>query len=223
MVNKKLIPYQIAVVGPSGKGKTMSFRNMNPETCGYINMEGKPLPFINKFKHYCIPNTWQECYSKLIEYAKSPEITEVVLDSFSAYVDSLLETARKTKKGFDTWNMYNEEIGKLLYLITKYPKDIIVTGHSANVESDSGVEERRIAVKGNEWNKAGVESKFTIVLYADVRRDPLSGKANYILNLNSDGVTSAKTPPMFIEEGEDYISNDANAFLQRVRNKLSNG
>lgn len=44
--------------------------------------------------------------------------------------------------------MYNEEIGKLLYLITKYPKDILVTGHSANVETESGVEERRVAVKG---------------------------------------------------------------------------
>lgn len=92
-------PYQIAVVSASGKGKTMSFRNMNPETCGFINAEGKPLPFINKFKHYCTPNTWTETYQKLIEYGKDPEITEVVLDSFSAYIDSLLKTARETKKG----------------------------------------------------------------------------------------------------------------------------
>jgi len=223
MKDEKVIPYQIGLVGQSGKGKTMSFRNMNTETCGFINMEGKPLPFVNNFKHFSSPNTWQECYSKLIEFAKEPTITEVVLDSFSAYVDSLLETARKTKKGFDTWNMYNEEIGKLLYLITKYPKDIIVTGHSANVETESGVEERRIAVKGNEWNKAGIESKFTVVLFADVRRDPMTGKSNYILELNSDGKTSAKTPPMFVEEGEEFISNDANAFLQRIRTKLSNG
>lgn len=96
----KRVPYQIAIVGQSGKGKTMSFRNMNPETCGFINMEGKPLPFINKFKHYSVPNTWQEAYNKLIEFMKDPLITEVVLDSFSAYVDSLLETARKAKKGY---------------------------------------------------------------------------------------------------------------------------
>lgn len=222
-MTKSLIPYQIAIVGPSGKGKTMSFRNMNPESCGFINMEGKPLPFINKFKHFAIPNTWQECYNKLIEYAKNPEITEVVLDSFSAYVDSLLETARKTKKGFDVWSLYNEEIGKLLYLITKYPKDIIVTGHSANVESEAGVEERRMSVKGNEWNKAGVESKFTIVVFANVIRDPMTGIAKYVLELNSDGKTSAKTPPMFVEEGEGHIVNDANEFLKRIRTKLSNG
>jgi hypothetical protein len=213
-------PYQIAVVSASGKGKTMSFRNMNPETCGFINAEGKPLPFINKFKHYCTPNTWTETYQKLIEYGKDPEITEVVLDSFSAYIDSLLKTARETKKGFDTWNMYNEEIGKLIFLIKKYPKDILVTGHSANVETETGVLERRMAVKGNEWNKTGVEKDFTIVVFADVMMK--DNKRDYIFNLLSDGTTSAKTPPIFLPEGKEIIPNDCNEFLTHIRTTLSN-
>ena len=91
--------YQFAIVGMSGKGKTMSFRNMSPDTTGFINAECKPLPFINKFKYYSTPKDWQETYQKLIEFAKNPDITEVVLDSFSAYVDSLLKTAREIKKG----------------------------------------------------------------------------------------------------------------------------
>ena len=219
----KQIPYQITIVGQSGKGKTMAFRNMNPKTCAFINMEGKPLPFENKFQKYFMPDTWQECYQNLAECYKDETITEVVFDSFSAYVDSLLKTARETKKGFDTWNMYNEEIGKLLYLIQKYNKDIIVTGHSANVETELGIEERRIAVKGNEWNKAGIESKFTIVLFAEVLRDPMTNKAQYKLIFNSDGKTSAKTPPMFLEENEENIDNDMSAFLERMRTKLSNG
>ena len=119
--------------------------------------------------------------------------------------------------------MYNEEIGKLLYLIQKYNKDIIVTGHSANVETELGIEERRIAVKGNEWNKAGIESKFTIVLFAEVLRDPMTNKAQYKLIFNSDGKTSAKTPPMFLEENEENMGNDMSAFLVRMRTKLSNG
>lgn len=93
-------PYQIAIVGMSGKGKTMAFRNMNPKTCGYINAECKPLPFVNKFSNYKTPKTWQETYDTLIEYYKKDDITEVVLDSFSAYVDSLLKTAREKFKGF---------------------------------------------------------------------------------------------------------------------------
>ena len=213
------VPYQIALVGMSGKGKTMSFRNMNPDTCGFINAEGKQLPFINRFKHYCTPNNWQETYQKLIEYGKDPSITEVVLDSFSAYLESLLQTAREIKKGFDIWSYYNEQIGKLMYLIRKYPKDIIVVAHSANVETEEGVMERRIAVKGNEWNKTGIEKDFTVVVFADVKMN--SGKREYVLNLLSDGKTSAKTPPIFIEDDTDSIPNDVNAFLQHIRQVLA--
>ena len=213
-------PYPIAIVGMSGKGKTMAFRNMNPDTCGYINSECKPLPFVNKFKHYALPKTWQETYQQLIEYAKNDTITEVVLDSFSEYVDSLLKTAREKFKNFDIWNFYNEEIGKLVFLIKHYNKDIFVIAHSANVETETGVSERRIAVKGNEWNKAGVEKTFTIVHFADVRL--VDGtKREYILQLNSDGRTSAKTPPMFLREGEDAIPNDCNEFLKRIRETLN--
>lgn len=140
--------YQFAIVGMSGKGKTMCFRNMNPEITGFINAENKPLPFINKFKHYSTPKDWQETYQKLIEFAKNPEITVVVLDSFSAYVDSLLKTAREIKKGFDVWNFYNEEIGKLMYIIKRYPKDIFVSAHYEWVETEEGAIEKRIAVKG---------------------------------------------------------------------------
>lgn len=140
--------FQFAIVGMSGKGKTMCFRNMNPETCGFINIENKPLPFVNNFKYYSTPKDWQETYHKLIEFAKNPDITEVVLDSFSAYIDSLLKTAREIKKGFDVWNLYNEEIGKLMYLIKRYPKDIFMTAHYEWVETEEGAIEKRILVKG---------------------------------------------------------------------------
>ena len=128
-------PYQFLVVGMPGKGKTMSFRNMNPKTTGYINMEGKPLPFVNQFEHYSMPSTWQEAYQKLIEYAKDDSITEVVLDSFSAYVDSLAQYARDNRSGFEIWNLYNKEIGLLLFMINRYPKDIIISAHYEWVSS----------------------------------------------------------------------------------------
>ena len=211
-------PYQIALVGMSGKGKTMAFRNMDPETTGFVNLEAKPLPFINKFKHYSIPKNWQESYQKLIEFAKNDKIDVVVLDSFSAYVDSLLKTARETKRGFDVFNMYNEEIGKLLYIIKHYPKHIIVTAHYEWVEDESGAVERRVAVKGREW-KGMVEKDFTIVHYADMKL--VDNKRVYYITLNSDGRTSAKTPPMFLKEGEETIENDYKPFIDRL-NKILN-
>lgn len=212
-------PYQIALIGASGHGKTMSFRNMNPETTGFINSENKPLPFKNSFKYYCSPKTWQETYQKLIEYAKDKEIDVVILDSFSAYVENLLRNARDTKKGFDIWNMYNDEIGKLLYVIKNYPKHIIVSGHSAWVENQEGVEEKRMMVKGGEWNRASIEKDFTIVHYADMR--VIDGKRKYVITLNSDGRNTAKTPPMFLKEGEEEIENDYSLFITRINEVLN--
>jgi len=212
-------PYQIALVGMSGRGKTMSFRNLDPETTGFVNIESKPLPFINKFKHYSAPNNWQECYQKLIEYAKDDTVKVVVLDSFSAYVDSLLKTARETKRGFDIWNYYNEEIGKLLFAIKKYPKHIIVSAHYEWVETDAGAVEKRIMVKGKEW-KGMVEKDFTIVHFADMKI--IEKKRRYTLALNSDGLTSAKTPPIFTDEGVDEIDNDYSLFLEKMNDKLNN-
>lgn len=210
-------PYQFVLVGMSGKGKTMSFRNMNPETTGFVNIESKPLPFINKFKHYSTPNNWQECYQKLIEYAKDDSIDVVILDSFSAYIDSLLKTARETKRGFDIWNYYNEEIGKLLYVIRKYPKHIIMTAHYEWVETEEGAVEKRIMVKGREW-KGMIEKEFTITHYVDMKL--LDEKRNYYITFNSDGKSSAKTPPMFLEENEETIDNDYDKVIKRVNEKL---
>ena len=36
--------YQYAIVGSSGKGKTMTFRNMDTNVTGFINAEGKAMP-----------------------------------------------------------------------------------------------------------------------------------------------------------------------------------
>jgi len=212
--------YQFALVGMSGRGKTMAFRNMDPETTGYINMENKPLPFLNKFKYYSAPNNWQECYQKIIEYAKDKAITVIILDSFSAYIDSVLKTARDTKRGFDIWNYYNEEIGKLLYVVQNIKKHIIVTAHYEWVETDEGAIEKRIMVKGKEW-KGMVESKFTIVNYADMT--VVDKKRNYYITLNSDGKSSAKTPPMFLDdENQERIDNDYSLFITKVNKVLNN-
>lgn len=212
--------YQFALVGMSGRGKTMAFRNMDIETTGFINMETKPLPFLNKFKYYSAPNNWQECYQKLIEYAKNSSIKIVILDSFSAYIDSVLKTARDTKRGFDIWNYYNEEIGKLMYLVKNFPKNLIVTAHYEWVETEEGAIEKRIMVKGREW-KGMVEKDFTIVHYADM--NVVDKKRNYYITLNSDGKSSAKTPPMFLDnEDQERIGNDYSLFVAKVNKILNN-
>lgn len=205
--------YNIAIVGSSGRGKTYSLRNLDPETTGFINIAAKPLPFKNNFKHYCMPKDWSEAYNKLVEYAKNDDIKIVVLEDFSEYMDSVLKTAREIKKGYDIWNYYNQKIGELNYIIKRYPKDIIVTAHTDKVEIDGGITEERMFVKGKEW-KGDVEKDYTIVLYADTKISDNQTR-DYYFRLNTDGVINAKTPPDLFE-GQETIPNDAGKVLEEI-------
>ncbi len=205
--------YNIAVTGNSGRGKSYSLRNLDPETTGFINMEAKPLPFKNNFKFYYVPKDWNDAYNKLIEYAKNDSVKTVVLESFTQYMDSVLKASREIKKGFDIWNFYNQKIGELNYIIKRYPKDIIVTAHTEKVETDNGVVEERIFVKGKEW-KSDIEKDYTIVLYADAKISD-SSKRDYFFRLNTDGIINAKTPPMLFED-QETIPNDVKEVLDEL-------
>ena len=205
--------YKILYVSQSGKGKTYSFRNMNPETTGFINVENKPLPFKNKFKYHSRPTTYVEAFNKLIEYAKTPEITAIVFDSFSAYVDLLLLDCRKTKKGFEVWNTYAEEIGKLLNMIKRVPKEVFVTAHY-EILGIEGVQEKRVKIKGKEWEGL-IEKEFTIVLYANNRFEEESKRPNYHLSLCLED-SSSKCPPEIFGENILEIPNDSNMVLEKI-------
>ena len=74
----------------SGKGKTYAFRNVDPNTFGFINIENKPLPFKNNFKYNARPTSRIDSFNTIIEYAKNPEILAIGIDSFSAYTDILM-------------------------------------------------------------------------------------------------------------------------------------
>jgi len=216
----KIVPYQFVIVGQSGKGKTYCFRNMDQNTTGFINMENKPLPFINNFVYYSTPNNWQEAYQKLIEYAKDDKITCVVLDSLSSYLDSVMKTARETKKGYDIYSYYSEILSQLMYIIKKYPKDIFLTAHYELVDVDGAYTEKRIKVNGKSW-EGNVESQFTCVIYSEMKKSETLRE--YYFRLQNDGNDSAKMPPMFIEalDGSDKIPNDANELLKVVHQTLN--
>lgn len=209
--------FKVALVAKSGMGKTYSLRNLDPTTTGFINIENKPLPFINNFVFYSTPKSYQEAYQKIIEFGQNDKIKTIVIDSFSAYAEDLLRICRETKKGFDVWNLYNEEIAKLLKLIKLVPKDVFVTAHYQIVQIDNGASsEKRIGVKGNEHNVVGIERDFTMVVYGDIKF--VDGKRSYIFKLLSMGNDTAKTPPYIVDAlGGEEIPNDANMVLQAIR------
>ena len=204
--------YKVLLVGQPGKGKTMSFRNMNPETTGFINQEDKPLPFKNKFKHHARPKSITDTKAVLKKYADDPTITAICLDSLSAYMDMLLAECRTTKKGFDIWNAYNEEIAKFLNYIKSIQKEIFITAHY-EILGIEGNQEKRVKVKGREWEGV-IEKEFTIVLYADNKFND-KGLPEYHLHTVQED-TSAKCPPELLGEGIIKVENDCNKILEKI-------
>lgn len=214
------IPEKILLVSTSGRGKTYSFRNLDPKTTGFINVEYKTLPFKDSFANHDLPKTWQDAYNTLLSYAQNPAIETVCLDSLSAYLDLILLNARETKRGFDVWSFYNEQVGKLLTLIKRYPKTLFITAHYEWVNEEGlGTTERRVKSKGGEW-KGTIEREFTIVLYGDVKINPLDkSKKEYVFVLQNDGTNSAKCPPYIFGEEVLEIPNDCQLILDQI-NKL---
>jgi len=141
--------YKILEIGESGGGKTYSFRNMDRETTLFINIENKPLPFKGSFKHTVIPQNPQDVLAALAAGSQNPAVKQIVVDSFSAYVDLLLLQARAIKTGYEIWSYYNENIGKFNDYVKKVQKEVFVTAHYEILTDElGGIKKKRAKVKG---------------------------------------------------------------------------
>ncbi len=204
--------YKVLVVGPSGIGKTHSFRNMDPVRTGFVNVEDKPMPFAKKFTHERRVKKYTDVLDAIKDFSANGEINCVVVDSFSAYIDLLLAECRKAKKGFDVWNMYAEEIGRLLRYVKLCPKELFMTAHYEILQLE-GNGEKRVKVKGKEW-EGMIEKEFTIVVFGSKQGEP-GKRPNYLWNLYQQD-TSAKCPPDIFGEDVLQIPNDANLMLEKI-------
>ena len=204
--------YKILLVSPPGKGKTFSFRNVNPDTFGFINVENKPLPFKKQFKFHAKPTSRTEAFNVIVEYAKNPEIQAIGVDSFSAYTDLVMAEARLTQKGYDIFNFYNDQIAKFFDLIKRIKKEVVLTAHYEIIGMEGSLE-KRVKVKGKEWEGV-VEKEFTIVLFGD-NKFLENGKPEYFFKTVEEN-TSAKCPPDVFGSDVYKITNDVSLILDKV-------
>lgn len=206
--------YQVLLVGASGKGKTYSFRNMDQDKTAFINIENKPLPFRANFKVHERVATTATAKASIQKAVLDPSIEVIIIDSLSAYLDMLLLEARATKKGFDVWNLYNEEVGKFFNYIKSIKKHIFITAHYEWIQDEGGAKERRVKTKGKEWE--GVcEKEFTIVLYVDRKINPDTKKVEAWFDLALDN-SSSKCPPAIFGDEIFQVENDSNLVLQKI-------
>lgn len=205
--------YKILVVGASGRGKTYSLRNLNKDKVAFVNLENKPLPFSGRFKHQYVLTGYDQIYELLTKLGSDPNVNAIVLDSLSAWLDLLLFFCRQTKKGFDIWSSYATEIGRLMQYIKQCPKEIVVTAHSEILLTEEGWNERRVKVKGREWEGL-IEKEFTVVLFAEARKEK-EKRTQYYFSLG-DANNSAKCPPEIFGEETFMLPNDMKFVLEKV-------
>lgn len=206
--------YKVLIISQSGKGKTYSFRNMNRETTGFINVENKPLPFKGNFKFHGKPTAPAGVFAALKAYSENPEIDCIVIDSLSAVLDLFLAEAKRTKRGFDIYNHYNELISKFLTEVKLVEKEVFLTAHYEWIQDEGGAKERRAKTQGKAW-EGWLEKEFAIVLYGDRTLDQNTKKVDAWFDLALDN-SSSKCPPDIFGEDVFKIPNDSAFVLEKI-------
>jgi hypothetical protein len=203
---------KIMLVSQSGKGKTYSFRNMDEKTTGFINTELKPLPFKKNFMHHAKPKKMAGIFKAFEDFSKDPNIDCIVMDSFSAAAETILEEMQENFTKWDIWTNYNIKIRELLKAVKLAPKEVILTAHYEMLNIEGGGE-RRVKVKGKEWEGL-IEKEFTLVLYGDSKFK--DDKPTYFFRTAGEGM-SAKVPPEIFGEGVIILPNDSAEILKKVK------
>lgn len=198
---KRIEHGKVLVVAPSGYGKTFLAKTADFSKTGLVNSEQKPLPFKGTFKFMGKPKTWAGFLKNLEDYAKNPEITNIVVDSQSMAFDILHNEMQQNHKGFDVYSNYNKQLAKYFDLIRDIQKDVIVLSHDETVV-EQGYKQRKAKVQGKQY-EGRVEAYYTVCLFADKRIK--DNKPEYFLKTFEEG-TSTKCPEgLFPDKNGDNL------------------
>jgi len=206
----------LLVLGPSGRGKSTSIRNLAQDNTLVINVERKTLPFKGaKDFPQVRPNTIKQLFDYMDKYVSNQKLKVVVIDSFSAFSDMLIREARVIKSGWDVWTYYNQMMGDYFEKIRKFNDNgihVINIGHDETLEGDEGGSVKRMKVKGKEWEGV-TEKEFDVILWADIKViDETTVEHSFVTQTN--GIHPGKSPidmlplrmPNDLKEVIDFIN-----------------
>lgn len=208
---------KVAVVGPSGQGKSYLSKTTDKATTGYINIERKPLPYkAEPFVFEGRPKNWTGFMKCLKDYGENSEIKRIIIDSQTMAFNILQKEMSASFTGFDIYKQYNRNVYDYLELLKNIEKDIIILSHDELVKLDEGSKVRRMAVHGKEF-EGKIEQHYTIVLYTGTRLK--DSKPQYFLKTFEQD-TSTKVPEgMF--NGDIEIPNDAQYIFDQLEKYYS--
>jgi energy-coupling factor transporter ATP-binding protein EcfA2 len=219
----------VFLVGKSGMGKSTSLRNLNPDETVIINTDQKALPFKQfnlkyneERKNYKKTSDAVEVYKVLNKVNSMENVKTVVIDTWSRIMtDAIMSQSFRAEKGFDKWSKMAANQYDLINYINDGMRDDIIVYLMAHPEThfdENGFSTERIGVQGKMLERFVPESFSTIVLYAEIIKQP--GQANkHVFRTISSGSDTCKTPLEMFET--DSIENDLLLVNQKIREYYS--
>jgi hypothetical protein len=212
----------IGILGDSGKGKTTSLRNLDPEETVIINVSGKPLPFrgwksdytkgIKEDGNYVETNNAQKI-EKILKYIHSEreEIKNVVIDDMQ-YVQAFEFFKRRDEKNYQKFNDIGGHLFDVLNTGRNLREDLKVITTFHPDENGEGLDKKKVFKTLGKMVRQNLtpEGLYTVIFWSDY--DPQDDE--YYFETETDGTTPARSPMGMFEQRR--IPNDLDAALNTI-------
>ena len=199
----------IAIVGPTGTGKSTSIKHLDPKETYIINVAKKELPFKGADKLYNLDNkNYKEVddaneITRLLKTIseKAPHIKNIIIED-SNYIMGFNLMEKATETGFTKFTLMARDMVDLFRTTRKLRDDLKVFyfSHPETVEDGGEIIGYKIKTAGKMIDsQIGLEGLLTICLYTHVE-ETKDGTCTYHFVTNRFKKYPAKSPDGMFEE-----------------------
>lgn len=199
----------ILVYGKSGSGKSRSLKFFGEDEILLINIEGKELPFKNKFKYVCRTDS----VDVIIEQIKKMPCKTAVIDDAGYLIIHHFMDNHRNKSGSASFEMY-DSIADLMYFLVRRIKKEVPEDKTVYImmhEDTNDMGETKIRTIGKLIDsKVCLEGMVTVCIRC------MSDNGKHFFRTQTDGYDITKCPEDLFEEIE--IDNNLKFVDDTIRN-----